>query len=213
MSIGVGFAPTRPEGQRPGIARRRADLEALQVLDRLDRTLVVGDVARADLAPAEQQDALLGHLFFDVLAEVAFDLADRLVGRGRGERQVDGAELRQELVVEAQTSPRHLDLAGAQLIDLLEAAAQRVAGKQVDLNRILGQPRDLRLEGLHRDRGGVTGGKRAARAPAHLLSGGAARRHHHDASDDQRADALKAPFHLATPSFMARAIAVDSGTR
>jgi hypothetical protein len=126
-------------------------------------------VARPDVAHADQQDALFGGLFFQIVAELGLHLADCLVARRRRERQRGGREFRHQLVVEAQAAPGHLDLAGTQLVDLLESAAKSIAGEEIDLDRVFRQARHLRLEHLHRDGCRMARRKRAAGAPAHVL--------------------------------------------
>src|SRR6266542_407075 len=74
-----GIRAERTERKLPRFAGGRADLQALDIVDRLDRPLVVRDVPRADVPPADDQHALIRHRGFHVPTEVAVDLAERLL--------------------------------------------------------------------------------------------------------------------------------------
>src|SRR6202790_2990043 len=141
-----------PECEIPGVSRWSTNFQTLKVFNLLDRPFIVRNMAGADLAPAQKQNSLFGYLVFDIATEITFDLADGLVGRRRCEGKRHRTKLRHELIVETQTTPRHLDLTGAQLVDLLKSSTQRVAGKQINLNGILRKSRDFGFKSLHGDR-------------------------------------------------------------
>ncbi len=131
-----------------GFVGLQAQLQALQVGHGLDWAAAVGDVARAQLHPAQGDEALVLQLLVDRSADRAVDHPKRRLAVAEHERQADCFEFGHDARQEGAANPGQCQRARAHGVNVFLGAAQLHGGKHVDLQLVAGQARDFLLEHL-----------------------------------------------------------------
>ena len=132
----LGRCAERREGLDEQRVLDHAQLQAGEVLGRVDRPAAVGDLTEAVLPEAQPDQPLLRQLGHQLLAERAVQQRIGLLALVEQERQVDQAERLQPGAADQGrgVGHGHLERAALQRRDHGHVVAERAAGEQLDLD-------------------------------------------------------------------------------